>query len=86
MMCAQTLKRALVAARLVTLTEHRESADIGYEAEPVEIFENCLLEARTTANTVVILDAEEHASAKCTCDAPDVDGVHDVSQVQVPCR
>jgi hypothetical protein len=34
----------------------------------------------------VILDAEEYAATKRTCDAPDVDGVHDVSQVQVPCR
>jgi hypothetical protein len=34
----------------------------------------------------VILDAEEHASTERACDPPDVDCVHHVSQVQVPCR
>jgi hypothetical protein len=34
----------------------------------------------------VILDTEEHAPAERTGEPPDVDGVHDVSQVQVPCR
>ena len=86
MIPAQMLQCDFVPARPVTLTEHRRSADIGYEAEPVEIFENPLLENRTTAHAVVILDTEEHAPAERTGEPPDVDGVHDVSQVQVPCR
>jgi len=86
MIPAQLLKCILVPPRLVTLTNDRRSADIGYEAEPVEILEDRLLENRAAANAVVILDAEEYAATERTCDAPDVDGVHDVSQVQVPCR
>jgi hypothetical protein len=33
----------------------------------------------------VILDAQQHASAPRASQSPDVDGVHDVTEVQVPC-
>ena len=37
------------------------------------------------ADAIVILDAQEHLRADGSRHAPDVDGVHDVAEVQVPC-
>jgi hypothetical protein len=34
----------------------------------------------------VVLDAQQHAPVERARQAPDVDGVHDVPEVQVPCR
>jgi hypothetical protein len=34
----------------------------------------------------VILDAEEHAAAERPRHTPDIDRIHDVAEVQVPCR
>ena len=59
---------------------------IRHEAEPVEVVEECPLVFRPAADPIVILDPQPDAAAERPCHAPDVDGVHDVAEVQVPCR
>jgi hypothetical protein len=61
-------------------------ADIRDEAEPVEILEERSFQDRSTANAVVVFDSEQDSATKRARHAPDVEGIHDMSQVQVPCR
>src|SRR5262249_45242450 len=52
------------------------------EPEPLEILEDRALVLRAAPLPVVILDAQEHTAAARACDAPHVEGVDDVSQVE----
>ena len=59
---------------------------VGLEAEPVEVLEDGRLVLGTAADAIVVLDAQQHAPARRPRHAPHADGVHDVAEVQVPCR
>ena len=82
---AQTVQCSRVPMQVVALPTHRQTPGVWYEAQPVEVLEEGEFEGRPTAPAVVVLDAEEHMPAQRARDAPDIDGVHDVAQVQVPC-
>jgi hypothetical protein len=62
--------------------ERRGWIPIGHEAEPVEIVEQGGLEGPSRALAVVVLDAEQHVGPESSGQAPDVDGVDDMAEVQ----
>ena len=83
---AQTGERVLVHLRVVALAQNGIPALVCPEPKPVQILEQSPLEGRPAPDAIVVLDAQDHAPAEGARESPDVDRVHDVSQVQVPCR
>ncbi len=83
---SQPVQRVGVDLGRIALSEKGSAALVGNEAEPVEIFEQGALEPGSASNAIVVFDSEEHLSAQGPGDTPDVDRVHDVAEVQVPCR
>ena len=86
MVASQLLQRRFIDLWAIALPIERGEAGVWHEAEPLEIFEQRPLELRAAADAVVILDAEVDTPVQCARDAPHVDRVHDVPEVQVPCR
>ncbi len=80
------MERVLVPAQAIALPKHWVAAGVWHEAEPVEIFEERSFKTGPAANAVVVFDSQKHPAVKRARDTPDVDGIHDMSQVQVPCR
>ena len=60
--------------------------NVWLEAEPGEILEQRPLVVRAAADAIVIFDAEQDPTVERPRDAPDVDRVHDVSEVKVAGR
>ncbi len=86
MMCiTEPLEHGGIGLVPIALAHNRVAALVRDEAEPVEIVEQRCLEMRPAADAVVILDAQQHASTPRASHTPDIDGVHDVTEVQVPC-
>ena len=56
--------------------------EVGPEPQPVEVLEQRGVVLRPAALAIVVLDAEQHASAGAPGDAPHPDGVGDVAQVE----
>ena len=59
---------------------------IGHESEPVEIIEQRQLIFLATATAVMILDAQQHASAECAREPPYPDGVDGMAEVEIARR
>jgi uncharacterized membrane protein len=75
--------RILIHVRFVALAY---GTGVWFEPEPREVFEESGVELRAAAQPVVIFDAEQDAAAERARKPPYVDRVHDVAEVQVPCR
>ncbi|MCL4684991.1 hypothetical protein KJ059_09605 [Myxococcota bacterium] len=71
-----------LASRARPLAILRGREDVRLEAEPVEILEQRLLVARLATLAIVVLDAQQHARLERLREAPHVDGVGDVPEVQ----
>lgn len=54
--------------------------------EPVEVLEDRPLELVAAAHPIVVFDTQHDRSAERPGEAPDVDRIHDMPEVQVPCR
>ncbi len=78
------LSRTVGCRSLCRFTGARPAVRV--ESEPVEVVEQRRLECRPAADAIVILDAQQHAPVQRAGDPPDVNRVHDVPEVQVPCR
>ena len=85
MRAPQRGERAFVDLLAFALTHERFAPAVGNEAEPVEILQERAFVLQTTSDAVVVLDSQQDFSATPAGDTPDVDGVHDMAQVQVPC-
>jgi hypothetical protein len=70
---------------MVALAEERHSALVGNEFQPVEIIEQSGFELGAASLPVVIFEPEKDPSVERASHAPHVDGVHHVSEMQVPC-
>jgi hypothetical protein len=77
------LERPLVKRSALALPH---GLGVGYEPEPVEILPQRDLEFGTAARTIVIFNPEQHPPAVLTRNAPDVDRIHDMAQMQVSRR
>jgi hypothetical protein len=82
---AQRVERLLIRIGRVALAQHGRTSGIGDESEPVQILEQRRFELRPAADPVVILDPQQHLRSAAAGEAPDVDRVHDVTQVHVAC-
>ena len=69
--------------RRVALPQERLEPRVRLEAEPCEILEESDLVLRTTADAIVVFQAKQHATAERTRDAPDVDRIDDMSEVEI---
>ncbi len=78
--CGQRLG---ISGSVVALPANRVQAFVGNETKPRQILEDRVFKRRTTADPVVILDAQEHTPATCACQTPDVDRVDHVTEVQI---
>jgi hypothetical protein len=85
MSLAQLRERVHVAVLGVALPPRRVPAAIGNEAEPVEVFDQRALVVDAAADAIVILQSQQYLATCRPGDAPDVNGVHDVAEMQVPC-
>jgi len=83
---SKSRQRLLVGGGIIALTLHRTPSLVRGESEPVEIVDKRRFVRSPAADAIVILDPQPHTSAERTRDAPDVNGVRDVAEVQVPCR
>jgi leucyl/phenylalanyl-tRNA---protein transferase len=79
----QPIECLLVHQRCVALSERRIEAEIWLESEPGDILEQRSLVLRTATDAIVVFDAQQHAAADCTRDAPDVDRVDHMPEVKV---
>jgi hypothetical protein len=86
MVCGQFLESVLVDVGAIALAVDGVASGIRHEAQPVEVVEQRTFVFRPAANAVVILDAQADLPAKRPGHPPHVDRVHDMTQVQVPCR
>ena len=85
---AEALEHLRVHAVVIALSIDTGWAAVGLyrKTEPDEVLEHRALELAAAAHAVVVLDAEQDRAAERTRQAPDVDGVHEMPEVQVPCR
>ena len=80
---AEVLERRLIDRAALALTDR---SVVGGKAEPVQILDDGPLVLRPAALPIVVLDAQQHAAACPAGDAPHVDGVDDVPEVEEPGR
>ena len=59
---------------------------IGHESQPVEIVEQVALVRGTRALPIVVLDAQQHPPPERSGQAPDVDAIDDVPEVEMAGR
>lgn len=69
----------------MTLSPEGDAARVGKEAKPVEILEDRGFKCPTASQPVVILDPQQDTPTGRASDSPDIDRVHHVPQMQVPC-
>ena len=79
----QGCKSLVVDQWRVALPQQRLQPEVGLESEPCEIVEKSRLVLGAAADAIVILDAQEHPAIERTRNAPDVDRVDDVPEVEV---
>jgi hypothetical protein len=82
----QLLQRRLVHRLVLALADEGRTPRIRLEPQPVQIIQQRGFELRPAAKAVVILDAEQHPPVHRAGDSPDVNRIHHVPEVQVPCR
>lgn len=83
---AQALERLLVDKRCITLPQQWLEPEVGLESEPGEILQEGRFVFRTAADAIVILDAQQHAAIERPSDAPDVDRIDDMPEMEVARR
>src|SRR5581483_2765010 len=76
---SQPVQRVFVHTGTLALSDRDV---IGGKSQPLEVGKDRLLVATSAALTIVILDAQQHAAAACARDAPDVNCVDDVAEVE----
>ncbi len=76
-------KGLLVHPGRVALPQERLEPRVRLEAEPCEILEKSDLVLRTAADSIVVLQAKQHATAERTRDAPDVDRIDDMTEMEI---
>ena len=62
------------------------TADVRHEAEPVEVVEQRVLVVSAASRAIVVLDPQQDVAAERPRDAPHMDRVDDVAEVQIPGR
>jgi leucyl/phenylalanyl-tRNA---protein transferase len=80
------VERLLVGKRCIALTQQWLESDVGHESEPGEILQNGRFVFRPAADAIVIFDAQQYAAIERPSDAPDVDRVDDMSEMEVARR
>jgi leucyl/phenylalanyl-tRNA---protein transferase len=80
------VKGLLVNQWGLALPEQGLAPEVGLEPEPVEILQKRGLVLRAAAEAIVVLDAQEHVTIERTGDAPDVDRVDDMPEVEIARR
>jgi hypothetical protein len=83
---AQPIERVPILVAAIALPDKRVQTFIGLESQPGEILENARFEFGPAADAIVILHAQQHATAGCTRQTPHVDGVDHVTEVKVTGR
>jgi hypothetical protein len=81
--CTQHIECLFVDQRRVALSGKWINAVVGLEPEPREILEERSFVLRTTADAIVILDTKQDSAAERANNAPDVDRVHHVPEMEV---
>ena len=66
--------------------ECREARQVGNEAEPLEVVEDASFELRARPLAVVVLDPQPHVASRAAREAPDVDGIEKVPEMEVAGR
>jgi hypothetical protein len=82
----QPRQRRLVDAAPLALPDDRAGLVRFEEPEPLEILQQRRVERRTAPDPVVILDAHQYLSTSRPGQAPYVNGVDHMSEVEEPCR
>ena len=89
----QPRERLFVSLRMVALAtlarpraECREARQVGNEAEPLEVVEDTAFELRARTFAVVVLDPQPHLAPRATREAPDVDRIEKVPEMEVAGR
>jgi leucyl/phenylalanyl-tRNA--protein transferase len=81
--CAQGRKGLLVDLWRVALPQEGLASRVRLEAEPCEILEKSDLILGTTADSIVVFQAKQHAAAECARNAPNVDRIDDMTEMEI---
>src|SRR5262245_28487423 len=83
---AQPIESVQIKVATIALPQKRMQTFIGLEAKPGEILDNARFVFGPAADAIMILHAQQHTTASRACQAPNVDGVDDVTEVKVAGR
>lgn len=93
MALAQLLQRSLVSRGRIALPEGRrpdpepaDRSDVGDQTEPFEVVAQGCLELRPATLPIVVLDPKQYLAPESAGNAPDVNRIHHVTQVEIATR